>query len=142
MPYDDPDRLAKFYKAAFGWKAKKLGEKMGHYVTVATSESGPDGTPTKAGRINGGFFQRKPEWPAQYPSVVIAVDDMEKARAKVSGAGGEVLGEPMDIPGIGAYVSIMDTEGNRVGMLEPLPMMKEKKKAARKPAKRAKARRR
>jgi hypothetical protein len=36
----------------------------------------------------------------------------------------------------------MDTEGNRVGMLEPLPMMKEKKKAARKPAKRAKARRR
>jgi predicted enzyme related to lactoylglutathione lyase len=41
--------------------------------------------------------------------------------AKVKGAGGEVLGEPMEIPGIGEYVSFRDTEGNRVGMLQPLP---------------------
>ena len=28
-------------------------------------------------------------------------------------------GEPMDIPGIGLYVSFFDTEGNRVGMIQP-----------------------
>jgi predicted enzyme related to lactoylglutathione lyase len=33
--------------------------------------------------------------------------------------GGKVLGEPMDIPGIGLYVSFFDTEGNRVGMIQP-----------------------
>ncbi|TMH31553.1 MAG: VOC family protein, partial [Betaproteobacteria bacterium] len=36
-------------------------------------------------------------------------------------AGGTVLGEPMNIPGVGAYVSFTDTEGNRVSMLQPLP---------------------
>ena len=32
-----------------------------------------------------------------------------------------MLGEPMEIPGVGAYVSFTDTEGNRVSMLQPLP---------------------
>ena len=35
-------------------------------------------------------------------------------------ASGKVLGEPMEIPGIGQYVSITDTEGNRVSILQPL----------------------
>ncbi len=131
MPYDDRKRAAEFYNAAFGWKMKMLGEEMGHYVTAATSQGGADGMPRKPGVINGGFFQRKPDWPAQYPSVVIAVDDIKKAMEKVASAGGKVLGEPMDIPGIGAYVSLMDTENNRVGMLQPLPM---KKAAAKRPA--------
>jgi predicted enzyme related to lactoylglutathione lyase len=32
-----------------------------------------------------------------------------------------VLGEPMEIPGVGQYVSFIDTEGNRVSMLQPIP---------------------
>jgi len=27
----------------------------------------------------------------------------------------------MEIPGVGKYVSFMDSEGNRVSMLQPLP---------------------
>ena len=41
-------------------------------------------------------------------------------------AGGKVLGDPMDIPGIGKYVSFLDTEGNRVSMLKPLAQMSER----------------
>jgi hypothetical protein len=52
--------------------------------------------------------------------VVIAVQDVAVAIERVQQAGGVVLGEPMQIPGIGKYVSITDTEGNRVGMLEAL----------------------
>ncbi len=37
----------------------------------------------------------------------------------VTHAGGSVLGEPMEISGIGHYVSFMDTEGNRVSLLQP-----------------------
>jgi predicted enzyme related to lactoylglutathione lyase len=51
--------------------------------------------------------------------VVIAVDDIEQAIMKISHAGGTVLGEPMEIPGIGLYVSFIDTEGNRVSILQP-----------------------
>jgi predicted enzyme related to lactoylglutathione lyase len=137
MPYDDAARMTSFYESAFGWKMKALGEQMGAYVLATTGESAPDGRPTKPGRINGGFYPKKPDWPMQHPSVVIAVGDIRKAMAKVASAGGRVLGEPMDIPGVGAYVSFTDTEGNWVSMLQPLPM--EKARAKPKARKRAAA---
>jgi len=139
MPYEDADRMAKFYQSAFKWKTKKLGEKMGDYVLARTTESSPDGTPLKVARINGGFFPKKADWPVQHPAVVIAVEQIGKAMQKVTAAGGQVLGEPMDIPGVGAYVAFMDTEGNRVSMLEPLPMMKARPKAKAKKKSKAKA---
>ena len=117
MPYEDRDRMAKFYSAAFGWQMQMLGEDMGNYVLAATIESDEKG-PKKAGAINGGFYPKNPEWPAQYPSVVIAVTDIKEAMAKVAGVGGQILGEPMAIPGVGLYVSFFDTERNRVSMLQ------------------------
>lgn len=120
MPYDDRQRMTRFYESAFGWQTESLGEQMGHYVTAATAET-RDGRPVQPGTINGGFFPRKVDWPAQHPSVVIAVDDIDRAMSQVAEAGGAVLGDPMDIPGIGRYVSFMDTEQNRVSMLQPLP---------------------
>jgi predicted enzyme related to lactoylglutathione lyase len=119
MPYDNRQRMAAFYQAAFGWQTQMLGEEMGHYVVAHTTET-VDGMVSTPGTINGGFYERKPEWPAQHPSVVIAVDDIGAAMQQVAAAGGDVLGEPMEIPGIGQYVSFMDTEGNRVSMLQPL----------------------
>lgn len=121
MPYDDAARMSSFYQKAFGWHMQALGPGMGDYVTAATTASAPDGRPTTPGAINGGFFPKKPDWPAQYPSVVIAVDDIQAAIAKVQAADGTVLGEPMDIAGVGRYVSLLDTEGNRVSLLQPLP---------------------
>ncbi len=120
MPYEDRKRMAQFYQSAFGWQTQMLGEDMGHYVVATTTETGPTG-PKRPGAINGGFYQRRPDWPAQYPSVVIAVQEIGEAIRKVTAAGGKVLGEPMEIPGVGQYVSFTDTEGNRVSMLQPIP---------------------
>jgi predicted enzyme related to lactoylglutathione lyase len=121
MPYEDRERMAKFYQHAFGWQTKTLGEEMGNYVIATTTEL--DGCrPKEPGAINGGFYQKNPEWPAQHPSVVVAVDDIKAAMKSVGAAGGKVLGDPMMIPGVGQYVSFFDTEGNRVSMLQPLPM--------------------
>jgi hypothetical protein len=120
MPFDDRTRMATFYQRAFGWQLQALGADMGDYVLATTTESGASG-PTNPGAINGGFFPRRQDWPAQHPSVVIAVADIRAAIRQVADAGGEVLGEPMTIPGVGQYVSFMDTEGNRVSMLEPIP---------------------
>jgi hypothetical protein len=74
------------------------------------------------GTINGGFFPKTPDGPPPFPSVVIAVEDIRQARKDVRDAGGKVLGEPMEIPGIGQYVSFTDTEGNRVSLLQPKNM--------------------
>ena len=121
MPYDDQARMTKFYEQAFGWQTKALGEEMGNYVLATTTETDERGRPTKLGAINGGFFPKKPDWPAQHPSLVIAVDSITDAMEKVSQAGGAVLGEPMEISGVGRYVSFWDTEGNRVSLLQPAP---------------------
>src|SRR5262245_51834834 len=119
MPYEQRDRMTSFYEQAFGWQMQKFGEEMGNYVLATTSEM--DGhTPKRPGSINGGFFPKRPDWPAPYPSVVIAVDDIKSAMQAVKKAGGEMLGEPMEIPGVGQYVSFYDTERNRVSLLQPL----------------------
>jgi predicted enzyme related to lactoylglutathione lyase len=94
MPARDRKRIAEFYTSVFGWQTQMLA-------------------------INGGFFPKSDDRPAQYPSVVIAVDDIQAHMKKVEEAGGEVLGEPIEIPGVGQYVAFFDTEGNRVSMLQP-----------------------
>ena len=112
--------MTQFYQSAFGWQMQMLGEDMGNYVVATTTETADDG-PKRPGSINGGFFPKKADWPAQHPSVVIAVDDIRASLTSVTRAGGKVLGEPMEIPGVGQYVSFIDTEGNRASMLQPLP---------------------
>lgn len=123
LPVEDRDRASDFYATAFGWDANKLGEEMGNYVIVKTSETDEKGWPKEKGMINGGLFQKCGD--NQYPSVVIAVEDINEAMKAIEAAGGEVLGgsqgkdKPDDIPGVGLYVAIKDTEGNRVGVLQP-----------------------
>src|SRR5512133_642628 len=118
MPAEDRNRMAGFYSEVFGWQTQMFGEEMGNYVTVSTTETGENGRPKTPGAINGGFYPKRDDMPAQYPSIVIAVDDITDAMKKVTKANGKVLGEPDDIPGVGKYVSFIDTEGNRVSLLQ------------------------
>jgi len=118
MPAENRKRIAEFYTNVFGWQTQMLGPEMNDYVLAATTESDENG-PKRPGAINGGFYPKSDDRPAQYPSVVIAVEDIAAHMKKVEEAGGKVLGEPWDIPGVGLYVSFCDTEGNRVSMLQP-----------------------
>ena len=119
MPYEDRDRTVRFNEKVFGRKAQKLGPEMGNYVLVTTAETDvkPD---APRGAINGGFWQKRSDWPAQVPALVIGVADISASMRKVGEAGGEVLGEPMEIPGVGKYVSSLDAERNRVSLLQPV----------------------
>jgi uncharacterized protein len=128
MPAEDRTRMRAFYEKTFGWQTEQLGPEMGDYVLVTTTETDKSRGPKTPGAINGGFYPKRDDWPAQYPSVVIAVDDIKASMHNVSEAGGKVLGEPMEIPGIGLYVSFFDTEGNRVSMLQPDPKHMHKAK--------------
>ena len=118
MPAEDTMRMTKFYSKVFGWKAQQMGEEMGNYVEISTSEGDEKGMPKVPGMINGGFYKKTPDGP--HPSFVIAVDDLKASIQEVNDAGGKVLAEPMDIPGIGKFVPFEDTEGNKCSMLQPL----------------------
>ena len=122
MPAEDKNRMVKFYSTVFSWQTQQLGPEMGEYVVVSTTESGDDGRPKMTGAINGGFYQKTDDLNTQHPSLVIAVDDVNESIKKIKSGGGTVLGEPMDIPGVGKYISFIDTEGNRLSILQPLQM--------------------
>ena len=47
MPAEDRVRMAKFYTEVFGWQTQLLGEDMGNYVTVATTETDENGRARK-----------------------------------------------------------------------------------------------
>ncbi|MFL5763092.1 MAG: VOC family protein [Bacteroidia bacterium] len=117
MPYTDAKRVAKFYSQAFGWNMNILGSEMGAYVLAGTSEADKKGHPKEKGRINGGFFPKSPN--AETPNLVLATDNLKNAVRRLEKAGGKALGEPMNIPGYGTYISFTDTEGNRVALMQP-----------------------
>ncbi len=130
MGYFDRERMKKFYETAFGWKMNQMGAEMGNYVLAQTADTDASGMIQTPGAINGGFYQ-KSDSPSSYaPSVVISVPDIRSAMSAVTANGGKILGamdatggksmEPQMIPGVGLWISLEDTEGNRVSMIEPI----------------------
>ena len=116
---EDMKRMSKFYTDAFGWKTKQLGEDMGNYVLVTTTEVDDNMMPKKSGAINGGFFLRTKDRYTHHPSMTISVEDINKSIKKVENAGGKMIGEVMEIPKIGLIANFYDTEGNRISMMQP-----------------------
>jgi predicted enzyme related to lactoylglutathione lyase len=128
MGYNDPTRMAKFYETVFGWKTQSMGPDMGNYVVAQTTETDENRMVQTKGAINGGFYRKTDDPLSQAPSVVISVDDIQAAIKAVEEAGGKILGgmdqkgehtmEPQMIPGVGLWISVMDTEGNRFSILQ------------------------
>ena len=123
LPVENKKRMVGFYTNVFGWQTQQLGADMGEYVVVTTTEPDAKGRPKTPGAINGGFYQKTDDPNTQHPSVVIAVDNINESIQKVKKAGGKVLGEPTEIPGVGMFVAFFDTEGNRLSILQPLSNM-------------------
>jgi len=118
MPYKEKKRLAKFYSKAFGWDMQMTGKEYGDYVLATTSPVDNKGMHKNKGAINGGFYPKGDY--GTIPHVVISVDNLEAHMKMVKKAGGKIKGKPMEVPGIGMFVMIADSEGNRVGMLQPV----------------------
>lgn len=117
MPAKDKKRVKTFYETTFGWEMQLLGKEMGDYLLATTTPVDKNRMYKNKGAINGGFYQWGDE--GTMPHVVISVADLAQHMKMVKRAGGKILAKPMDIPGIGRFVMFEDTEGNRVGMLQP-----------------------
>ncbi len=113
----DRERAKNFYAQAFGWEMQQLGAEMGDYIVITT------GDPKEPGGINGGLYvgMGGAQKELNAFSCVVGVDNIDASMQKVKAAGGEVMGDKMDIPGIGTFTRCKDTEGNIFTMLQPLP---------------------
>jgi uncharacterized protein len=120
IPADDLQRAKKFYSSAFGWKTEDVpGMEYSMVHTVATDEK--TRMPKEPGAINGGMMKRMPNMKG--PVVTITVDDMKKALAKVTKAGGRVLVEPQKVMDMGWNAYVQDTEGNVIGVWQSARQM-------------------
>lgn len=120
MPAKDNKRAADFYKNAFGWDMHELGADMGNYLLAGTSDTDENRMVKTPGTINGGFFKYDDKPGMNIPHVVIQVENLKESMDAVKENGGSIEGDVMNIPGIGDYASFIDSEGNRVGMLQSL----------------------
>ena len=50
--------------------------------------------------------------------IYVAVDDVDKAAEETVAAGGEVLGEPFDVEGVGRIAMVRDASGAELGFMK------------------------
>jgi hypothetical protein len=118
IPAENLARAKTFYAENFGWKLNQLGPEMGDYVIVQTGPTDEKGMPQDKAFINGGLMKRDPS--ASSPVLVIAVSDADATVEKVKKSGGKLVGEILDIPNVGRYARVQDTEGNVIGVIKPI----------------------
>lgn len=111
IPYGDGDRARSFYREAFGWELTELPEMS--YTLAGTGPSGESG-PTEPGYINGGLLRR--ESPNEGPVVVIDVQDIDEALAKVGSLGGSTIIGRQPVGDMGWAAYFKDVEGNILGL--------------------------
>jgi uncharacterized protein len=113
MPAEDTAGLGKFYETAFGWQLQPLGVQAGDFVLAFTGEiDEKTRMPKKRGLINGGFYKKADD--NQRIKLTILVDHIKVAIKKVKAAGGKIIGEVQEMPGVGLFVDFEDPEGNLI----------------------------
>jgi predicted enzyme related to lactoylglutathione lyase len=101
----DAARLGEFYARVFDWQPRRIPEI--DYTLVNTGGEGG---------IHGGMMTPKQgPWPAKL-SLYIDVDDLAPFCQRIRDAGGKVLVERQEVPGVGSFALFEDPEGRVLGM--------------------------
>jgi uncharacterized protein len=102
----DPQRLADFYRALFGWSiddANPIGI-MGVQHGIGGPEEGVGGH-IRAGDAAG-------------VSIFVQVLDLDETLRKAEEMGGRAVMQPFDVPGGPTVAQMADPEGNLVGLVK------------------------
>ena len=109
---DDVERAKAFYEAVFGWRIEPWGP-PGFYQVFTGAKARPGVQGALQGRRepltgtgNRGF------------ECTIGVDSLRDAVAAATAGGGRIDMPEYRIEGVGNLVYILDTEGNRVGIMQ------------------------
>lgn len=101
----NPEKISEFYRKAFDWDIQHIPAMNYHMV-----QTGGDGG------INGGIMKpQEGPWPGNM-AFYIQVDDLDLFAKRVKDAGGKMLVEKMEVPGVGHLSLFEDTDGRVLGM--------------------------
>lgn len=102
---EDPEKISDFYRQVFGWEIRHLPE-MNHRMVETGGEGGTNGGITKP---------QEGSWPGKM-AFYIDVDDLKKYGDKIAGAGGKIIVDNMEVPGVGHLSLFEDPDGRVPGM--------------------------
>jgi predicted enzyme related to lactoylglutathione lyase len=117
IPFEDLDRATAFYKDVFAWETQHLPEinyTLAHSVDVDKKRR-----PKKKGAINGGFVEKSEKQP--YPTLVITVKSIDETLSGIGEKGGSVVQGKDEVPQMGFFALVKDSEGNSIGLWENIP---------------------
>lgn len=106
----NPAAAVALYGELFGWEQRDkmpMGE-LGDYLFIHRGEG-----------MIGAIMPKMPDVPQSVWSYYIGVDDIDRAAAAVTGGGGQLLGEIMEIPGGEFAVQCLDPQGAAIGLVGP-----------------------
>ncbi|MGD9530181.1 VOC family protein [Pseudonocardia sp.] len=115
IPFDDGDRARGFYRDALGWEVSVMPEM--DYTMAMTGPTGAEGMPKEPGFINGGMFRRV-EGPLRGPVLVVDVEAIDPALARIEELGGATVLARMPVGQMGFVAYFSDPEGNVLGLWE------------------------
>ena len=101
----DPAKVSEFYTNVFGWTIRHIPE-MDYRLAEA---GGPGG-------IGGGIMKpQEGPWPGNM-AFYIDVDDVAAYRTRILQAGGTIVVEEMEVPGMGKFSLFADPDGRVMGI--------------------------
>jgi predicted enzyme related to lactoylglutathione lyase len=108
----DLDAAKEFYTKVFGWKYDVMEMPAGPYNVIQGGESGG----------LGGLMAMPADVPEQVPNhwmVYFSVSSVDETAGKITGAGGQMVAPPFDIPGVGRMAVAHDTAGGAFSLMQP-----------------------
>jgi predicted enzyme related to lactoylglutathione lyase len=120
IPADDKERAKKFYASVFGWQISDWPMSNGMVYTAAQTVVTDEKTmiPTEPGAINGAIVERSKETPT--PILTMSVDSVDAYIKKVEASGGKAMSPKGEVPDMGFYAYVKDSEGNMIGLWEDM----------------------
>ena len=111
----DVKKAKDFYKKTLGWTYDDMpmGDMYGTYTIIKSGDKMVGGM----FKMDGPMFDGVPQSWFTY----VAVDDLDKRLKKVKDAGGKVMREPWDVPGVGRIAIVTDSGGATQGWMVPAP---------------------
>jgi len=106
---ENPQSISEFYRKVFDWDIRHIPEMKYHQV-----ETGGEGG------INGGIMTpQKGPWPSNL-AFYIDVDDLDLYSKRIREAGGTIVVDKVNVPGVGQLSLFSDPDGRVLGMWKQL----------------------
>lgn len=107
---EEPEELAEFYRALFGWQVDKAQGVDYFFIQTAP----------QPGAIRGGLLRRPIEGPRSWVHYV-HVDALDDTIKRVLELGGSVVHAKSAVPKTGWYTVVQDPQGNIFALFQPDP---------------------